>query len=206
MPAQAAETTTGWVRLAQAIRSGDDAGTTDLYVLLTAPLRVRLSRVVSPDELDDSLHEVVVIVLEAIHRDGLRDPERLAAFVHTIAHRRAVAHIRRRILRRRFVDDPEMMASSAGSPEDWAARRERVEQLTRVLRRLRARDREILERFYFREQNADQICREMCLTRTQFRLFKSRAIARCFDLAKTQASQPPPGPGKDYLARPLTMA
>ncbi len=77
MPAEAAETTGTWVSLAQAIRDGDDAGTTDLYALLTAPLRVQLSRVVSPDEVDDSLHEVVVIVLEAIHRDGLRDPERL---------------------------------------------------------------------------------------------------------------------------------
>lgn len=204
--ADVGQMTENWVRLTQAIRAGDDASTTDLYALLTAPLRVRLSRVVSPDEVDDSLHEVVVIVLEAIQRDGLRDPQRLAGFVRTIAHRRTVAYIRRRMLRRRFVDDPEAVASHDGSPEDGAARKERVEQLARVMRRLKARDREILDRFYFREQNAAQICREMCLTGTQFRLFKSRAIARCFDLAKTRASQPPPSPGGNYLARPLTTA
>jgi RNA polymerase sigma-70 factor, ECF subfamily len=43
------------------------------------------------------------------------------------------------------------------------------------------RCREILERFYLREQRREQICREMSLTETQFRLLKSRAKARLGD-------------------------
>jgi DNA-directed RNA polymerase specialized sigma24 family protein len=57
-----------------------------------------------------------------------------------------------------------------------------------VLRRLGARDREILEKFYFEQQAPDQICDEMKLTPTQFRLYKSRAIARCFDFAQERLS------------------
>jgi DNA-directed RNA polymerase specialized sigma24 family protein len=53
-----------------------------------------------------------------------------------------------------------------------------------MLARLKVRDREILERFYYGEQAAEQICSEMHLTPTQFRLYKSRAIARCGDIAR----------------------
>lgn len=184
MAIEAASSAANWVELARQIRNGDDQGTTDLYAALAAPLRARLSRVVSPEEVEDSLHEVVVIVLGAIRRGEVRDPARLPGFVHTITRRRMVAHIRRRIFQRSVhVDGVEMVASHDHSPEEHLARHERIEQMTRVLRRLNARDREILERFYLREQRAEQICREMRLTETQFRLFKSRAIARCSDLA-----------------------
>jgi RNA polymerase sigma-70 factor (ECF subfamily) len=197
------ETSANWVQLARTIRSGDDAGTADLYASLTEPLRARLSRVVSPDDVDDSLQEVVVIVLEAIRREGLRDPERLAGFVRTIAYRRTVAHIRSRMLQRRFVEDADLVASRDQTPEECAAGKERIEHLAKILRRLSLRDREILDRFYFRDQNAEQICREMHLTGTQFRLFKSRAIARCFDLAH---HRPPARVRcKNYLAKPFIM-
>jgi DNA-directed RNA polymerase specialized sigma24 family protein len=48
----------------------------------------------------------------------------------------------------------------------------------RVLNGLSPRDREVLVRFYLREQSAEEICRELGLTETQFRLIKSRAKAR----------------------------
>ena len=197
MGVQAEETSADWVRLARSIPA-DDARTADLYASLTAPLRTRLSRVVSPDDVDDSVHEVVLIVLGAIRRHELRDPERLIGFVRTIAYRISVAHIRGRILRRRFVEEVDTVASRDQSPEESAASKERVEHLARVLHRLSARDREILDRFYFREQNPEQICLEMQLTATQFRLFKSRAIARCFNLARPR----PPRGGAEKITAP----
>src|SRR5271170_1729536 len=126
MGVQAEETSADWVRLARSIPA-DDARTADLYASLTAPLRTRLSRVVSPDDVDDSVHEVVVIVLGAIRRHELRDPERLIGFVRTIAYRISVAHIRGRILRRRFVEEVDTVASRDQSPEESAASKERVE-------------------------------------------------------------------------------
>jgi RNA polymerase sigma-70 factor, ECF subfamily len=200
------ETSANWVQLARGIRSGDQARIADLYASLIAPLRACLARVVSPDDVDDSLHEVVVIVLGAIQREELRDPERLAGFVRTIAHRRTAAHIRSRMMQRRFVEQVDIVASREQSPEERVAGQERIEQLARVLRCLSARDREILERFYFREQKAEQICREMQLTGTQFRLFKSRAIARCFELTQTRMSPSPGVRGKHHFTRPLVMA
>lgn len=49
---------------------------------------------------------------------------------------------------------------------------------------LNAHSREILTRFYLHEQSQEEICSEMALTETQFRLLKSRAKARFGELGK----------------------
>ncbi len=51
------------------------------------------------------------------------------------------------------------------------------------------RDREILTRFYLMEQSQQQICDQMCLTETQFRLLKSRAKARFGELGKRRLAR-----------------
>ena len=56
--------------------------------------------------------------------------------------------------------------------------------MLKVLRGISARDREILTRFYLYEQTQEQICAEMNLSETQFRLLKSRAKARFGELGK----------------------
>jgi DNA-directed RNA polymerase specialized sigma24 family protein len=49
---------------------------------------------------------------------------------------------------------------------------------------LSQRDREILVRFYLKEQPQEKICEEMDLTETQFRLLKSRAKAKFGEIGK----------------------
>ena len=50
--------------------------------------------------------------------------------------------------------------------------------LAQRLSTMRQRERDVLVRFYLNEQPAADICRDMELTETQFRLLKSRAKAR----------------------------
>jgi RNA polymerase sigma-70 factor, ECF subfamily len=61
--------------------------------------------------------------------------------------------------------------------------------MTRVLRNLSWRDREILTRFYLRGESQERVCSEMNLTGTQFRLLKSRAKARFGELGKRRLQQ-----------------
>jgi DNA-directed RNA polymerase specialized sigma24 family protein len=70
------------------------------------------------------------------------------------------------------------------TPEQAAIFREREDLIKKVLSELSDRDREILTRFYLKEQSESKICLEMVLTETQFRLLKSRAKARFGDLGK----------------------
>jgi RNA polymerase sigma-70 factor (ECF subfamily) len=177
---------TQWSEIVEKIRRGDESGMQELYAVLSDGVRASLARSVGAQAMEDRLHEIVVIVLEAIQDGDLRDPERLMGFVRTVTRRRVIAHIRGAAFQRqRFVTvtGAEPCASFDQNPELCAARRQQIDRARTVLGKLGHRDREILDRFYFLEQSPKQICGEMKLSSTQFRLFKSRAIARCFDLA-----------------------
>jgi RNA polymerase sigma factor (sigma-70 family) len=166
------------------IQRGDEAGIQDLYAALLNGACARLLRRADPETREDRRHEVLVIVVEAIRGGELRDPNRLMGFVWTVTRRRITAYIRDAILRRRrFVSDEgiDVPMPVGQSPEARLVDRERLERMRQTVRCLKPRDREILRRFYLGEQPPEQICREMRLTSTQFRLYKSRAIARCGD-------------------------
>jgi RNA polymerase sigma-70 factor (ECF subfamily) len=77
------------------------------------------------------------------------------------------------------------------NPEQHAAFQEKVEFMVSVLDGLSVRDREILSRFYLDEQTQEEICGEMDLSETQFRLLKSRAKARFGELGKRKMLQKP---------------
>lgn len=186
---------THWADLVGRIREGDRTGAEDLYHTVSGSARAKLRRNVDPHLVEDRLHDIVLTVLEAIHGGMLREPERLMGFVRTVTHRQVAAHIRGNVTRRRRltpIGPMEFPSSPQDSPEAALVTRERAEEVRRVLRRLRARDREILIRFYCEEQDQRQICAEMNLTPTQFRLYKSRAIARCSHFAKREGVNVPP--------------
>jgi RNA polymerase sigma-70 factor (ECF subfamily) len=133
------------------------------------------------------VHESFLIVAQAIRRGELREPERLMGFVRTVVRRQIAAQIDETSRKRRQQVDAELgMAVSdlTRSPEQEAIEREHEDLARRVLNGICPRDREILIRFYLEEQCADQICREMGLTETQFRLAKSRAKARFGELGR----------------------
>ena len=190
-----------WAEVVGKIRNGDQGGVEDLYAALSEGARLRLFRHVDPQSVDDRLHEILVIVLEAIRSGELRDPGRLMGFVQTVTRRRVAAHIRGVIQRRRLVEVAVMEpVARERSPEASAAAREQIDAIGRVLQRLRASDREILVRFYLREESPQQICEEMSLTATQFRLQKSRALARCLELANRSRRFSPAGHSLSHTA------
>jgi RNA polymerase sigma factor (sigma-70 family) len=83
------------------------------------------------------------------------------------------------------------VADRRSNPEQTAAFRQKVEFMMTVLSSLSDRDREILTRFYLDEQTQEQICQEMNLSETQFRLLKSRAKARFGEIGKRKLQQKP---------------
>jgi RNA polymerase sigma-70 factor (ECF subfamily) len=181
-----------WVALVDRIHSGVISGMEELYGLFSKGIRFYLCRQLGAQELEDKIHDTFVLVVEAIRRGELRDPERLMGFVRTIVRRQVAAHIDRAVHRRRDHLDPEASARLAdprANPEKCAIFRERIQLIRRVLGQLCPRDREILTRFYLHEQGQNQICSEMALTETQFRLLKSRAKARFGELGKKKLAQ-----------------
>jgi RNA polymerase sigma-70 factor (ECF subfamily) len=190
--AAAAEAYAGWVELVERIRSGESDSMEELYQLFSKGIRFYLCRQLGPQELDDKVHDTFVVVVQAIQRGELREPQRLMGFVRTIVRRQVAAHIDKVVHNRKEqveLDPTIRLADPRENPEENAIFRQNAALIHRVLSELNDRDREILTRFYLDEQGQDQICTEMSLTETQFRLLKSRAKARFGELGKKKLSQ-----------------
>ncbi len=176
-----------WVALVARIQAGDEGGLEELYRVFSKGIRFYLCRQLGPQELDDRVHDAFLIVVQAIQRGDLREPERLMGFVRTVVRRQVAAHIDQVVHSRREEVDLEVgsrIADLRHNPERTASDRQRADLMAGVLQRLSAKDREILTRFYLYEQSQEQICQEMDLSETQFRLLKSRAKARFGELGK----------------------
>ncbi len=173
--------------LVERIRTGQTDGMEELYELFLKGIRFYLCRQLGTQELDDKVHDTFVVVVQAIRRGELREPERLMGFVRTIVRRQVAAHIDRAVHLRKDrldVDSGLKIIDPTTNPEENAVFKQRIELIRMVLSEMGERDREILTRFYLHEQSQAQICSEMDLTETQFRLLKSRAKLRFGELGK----------------------
>jgi RNA polymerase sigma-70 factor, ECF subfamily len=176
-----------WVELVARIRNDETDGMAELYKLFSRGIRFYLCRQLGAQELDDKVHDTFVVVVQAIRRGELREPQRLMGFIRTVVRRQVAAHIDKVVHVRREqteLDSSMRVIDPRDSPEETAIFRQRTDLIHRVLGELCSRDREILTRFYLQEQSQEQICTEMLLSETQFRLLKSRAKARFGELGK----------------------
>lgn len=179
--------TIDWALLVQQIKAGSDEGMEQLYRLFSRGIRYYLCRQLGPQELEDKVHDTFLIVVNAIKRGDLREPERLMGFVRTVVRRQVAAYIEQAVHTRREQADLETgiaVADRSQNPEQSAMVKQKAELMKSALDALSKRDRDILIRFYLQEQPQEQICREMSLTETQFRLLKSRAKAKFGEIGK----------------------
>ena len=140
-----AEEYAAWAALVERIRSGDDAGMAELYRLFSKGIRFYLCRHLGAQDLDDRVHDTFLMVVQAIQRGDLREPERLMGFVRTVVRRQVAAHIDRAVQTRRDLAEYEptlRVLDPRDNPEDAAIFRQRIELIRRVLSELSERDRE----------------------------------------------------------------
>ena len=181
-----------WSRLVDRIQAGDPAGMEQLYAVFVKGVRFFLWRQLGPQDLDDKVHDVFLIITQSIRRGELRDPERLMGYVRTVVRRQVAAHIDSAVNARRnqqSIDPSLTLSDHQPDPERRAIEKENQDVALRMLAGLPKRDREVLIRFYLQEQSAEEICRDLNLTETQFRLIKSRAKARYGELGRRRFSQ-----------------
>ena len=170
-----------WAELVSRIQTGDREALEELYRVFSRGIRFYLCRQLGSQDLDDKVHDVFLIITQAIQRGELRQPERLMGYVRTIVRRQVAAHIDAAVQARRNQVNLEVspvVRDRRPDPERIAIDQQNLELAMRILRSIPERDREVLIRFYLREQPQEQICQELKLSSTQFRLIKSRAKAR----------------------------
>lgn len=177
--------------LVRDIKADSPPAIEQLYDLLNRGVRFLILRWVGPHDVEDLVHETLLAAVNAIRSGRIREPGALLSYVRGIARHLACAQIRT-LTSRREVDYPvagseEELIAPTEDPENSMLQQERVVLLQRALLRLRDRQREILIRFYLQEQSKEQICTDMGLSLTQYRLLKSRAKAKVGKLMITKS-------------------
>ena len=131
-------------------------------------------------------------MVEAIVSGELREPERLPGFIRTVVRRQVAAFIDRAVQARKDnfdLDNGMKILDNRRNPEECAIFDEKVAIMMDVLGGINVRDREILLRYYVLEHPPEEICADLGLSDTQFRLLKSRAKARFGEIGKRKLVQ-----------------
>jgi len=162
------------------VRNGHPEGLHQLYNVFRI-LSGSLRRQMGYQDFEDRMHDMFIVVAEAIREGKLREAGALPSYIYGVARLSVCSHIGVRCRRERLSGSLRHWVASRNhsqTPEDRLVERERNQIMKQLLGTLGEREREILTRFYIDEQTKEQICAEMRLTDTQFRLTKSRAKQR----------------------------
>jgi RNA polymerase sigma-70 factor (ECF subfamily) len=169
--------------LVEKVQCGHPAGFEELYGM-AKNFTFFLMRQLGAQDLQDKVHDVFVTVAQAIVAGKLRDPDRLIPFLTTVTRFYTYNQIERRALNRKVSCglDHLNVPDARINLESTAYRKQKIGMINDILGSLSRRDRDVIRRFYLQEQSKEQICREMQLTPTQFRLLKSKAKSRLTEL------------------------
>lgn len=159
-----------------------------MFLRYRRPLRqVFLQRNIDRDAAEDLLQRTFLQAIKKIRTEGLEDPENLGGYLYRTACKLAAAYWRGELARRHETDGEVL----ARVEDDAQTLEERVdhEQLARHVRDLMdslplQRDREVLERFYLREEPRTSIRKSLNLTDLQFNQVLWRARQRFGDILR----------------------
>jgi RNA polymerase sigma-70 factor (ECF subfamily) len=131
---------------------------------------------------EDLCNETFRIVLERLHEQPLEDPDKLAPYLAQTA--RFLARSDHRIAkRRRTVTGQQEAIEGFGDPEADPTAATQTEARAKAVRQVlmeipNVRDREILVRVYLRDQDKQQVCRELGIHESHYRRVVFRARER----------------------------
>jgi len=109
------------VDLVARIKSEDTSALEDLYRIFARGIKYQICRQLGPQDLEDKVHDCFLIVVQAIRKGELREPDRLMGFVRTVVRRQIAAYIEAVVQARRQMTDLEtgrIIADFGRDPEN----------------------------------------------------------------------------------------
>ncbi len=134
---------------------------------------------------EDISQETFKKALEKIRHGDVREPERLSGFICSMARNLAIDYVRkeRKASKETEIEKPELIPATAPDQFEQLYRKERAGIVRQVINELKVkRDREVILRYFIAEEDKDQICAELGLTRGQFNGVIFRALKRYKEL------------------------
>jgi len=173
--------------LVQRIRGGDRGAEEELVSRFGEGLSFLLRRWTRERTAAEDLYqETFRLALEKIRRGEVRDPERLGAYLRSLAKNLSTEYYRRGAVREEREEQIEAVADLS-APEAGQLgkllRQEKADLVRRVLGELGSeRDRQVLFRFYIAEEDKERIGADLGLSGPELNLVLFRARRRYRDL------------------------
>jgi RNA polymerase sigma-70 factor (ECF subfamily) len=180
--------------LVDRIHRGDSAAEGELLQAFQERLLVMLTaRTRDPEAARELAQETMIVVLGALRKGNVREPERLGGFIHGVARNLANNHLRLRVRdRQRYTPIAEDVA--VVTPPDAVDATERIALVRSALRRLSWLDRRILTLSLVAGWEPRTIGRVLGLTASIVRTRKSRALNKVQEIVRQLTRSGPPVP------------
>ena len=157
--------------LVKRIIAGERAAESEFVNRYSRGLRILIARHTRDQSSVDDLHQDLFrIAIERLRNGELREPEKLNGFLCGLARNLVIGYHRRSSKRLPASDEATAALKSAEpDPSDCLLAGERVQMVHEILEGLETeRQRQILQRFYIREEPKESICRDLGLSSLHF--------------------------------------
>ena len=153
--------------------AGDPPTQEHFVSYFTELLRIKLrSRLQSSHAIDDVCQETFARVFAVLRKDGgLRQPDRLGAFVNTVCNHVLLEQYRSSS---RSEELPDLPATGMDSLQIVAARQIKA-KVREILLHLPVRDRDLLKAVFLDERDRDEVCSQFGVDREYLRVLLHRA-------------------------------
>lgn len=163
----------------QRLREDDEATTQHFAQYFGDLIRIKaLSRLRSRHLAEDIRQETLLRVLRNLRRGAIDHPERLGAYVNSVAKYVMQEMSRRDSRSGEFPDAAGDIPSGQPSAESGLLQDERTNLVRRALNELEDKDRKVLQRIFIDEADKDEVCAEFAVTREYLRVLLHRARSR----------------------------
>ena len=158
------------------LRAGDPATQHHFACYFGRFLRIRFrARRLPSDVIDDLVQDTLLRVMMKVHNGGVRQPECFGAFVNSVSNNVLLEHFRQASKNHHGEDELVEVPDKVLDLDGLLVTQETVEHVRRVLGQLPERDRLILRRVFYDEDDKDSICNEFGVDRDYLRVLVLRA-------------------------------
>ena len=162
------------------LRDGDPETEKHFFTHFSNVIRMAMRyRLRSWELIDDIKQETFLRVLNFLRSDrSLDHPERLGAYVHSVAINVMLELLRASTRHPPLPEDSQTLPDIKASAEDRVVTRERKEVVREILEQLSPKDRDILRAHFLEDLDRDEICARFGVDRDYLRVLVHRAKLR----------------------------
>jgi len=158
------------------LREGDPSTELHFVTYFDQLLRIKLrARMLASETVEDLRQETYIRVFVKLRENGIRQPERLGAFVNSTCNN-VLMEFYRSCSRTSPWDDSYLeMPDHAVDTEGFLITKQMKERVRQVIGELPKKDRYLLRALFLEEKEKDEVCKQFGVDRDYFRVLLHRA-------------------------------